>query len=128
MNLPPFHRRPRPLAPETTSGVYKALTQTRQHIKWGSIAAGVVLVGTIAGGVMAGIAVAQSAADAGVKVTNERVTLVRDELSRHVTEEAAARLRTESKVDRVEVKTDAVLDALRVPMWKRPERADGGSQ
>ncbi len=66
--------------------------------------------------------------DAGTNRLNERLTTVRDDLIEHKKEEASKRERQEAKQDRLEQKLDVVLDALRVPMDRRPERAttDGG--
>lgn len=133
MFTPPRMRPPNPspyrggdLGPETPSNVSRQLNRTRQNIKWGSILAGIIAVGTIAGGVLAGVAVAQTYADGGVRLVNERITANRGDFDRHVLEEAARTERQEAKQDRLEQKVDVILDALRVPMSRRPELADGG--
>lgn len=112
----------------TTSGVFKALESTRYKMKIGSVAAGIVIVFTITGGIWESISVVQAQVDAGTARINERVTLVRDDLAQHKQEEASRHERQEAKTDRLEQKMDVVLDALRVPMDRRPERAhvDGG--
>ncbi len=110
----------------TPSGVYKALESTRHKMKIGTVLGGIITAGAIAGGTLAGINTVQAQVDAGVKATNERVTLVRDDLAQHKAEEAARHDRQEAKTDRLDQKVELILDALRVPMSKRPEPTDAG--
>lgn len=114
--------------PQTTSGVFKALESTRHKMKIGTVLGGILTAGAIAGGTLAGVSTVQAQVDAGVKATNERVDIIKDDLYQHKKEEAERHNRQEAKTDRLEQKLDVVLDALRVPMDRRPERAatDGG--
>ncbi len=114
--------------PSTTSGVFKALESTRHKMKIGTVLGGILTAGAIVGGTVTGIGVVQAQVDAGIKTTNERVDLIKDDLHQHKKEEADRHNRQEAKTDRLEQKLDVVLDALRVPMDRRPERAatDGG--
>ena len=63
-------------------------------------------------------------------VLNEARAQARQEVARTDAGMAGheARIQTvEKRVDRIDDKLDLVLDALRVPEWKRPKPVDGGS-
>lgn len=91
----------------------------RKELNWQgaklTVATAVVAVGTAFGAYRAVLAEAAAQTDAGVRVM--------------AAEQRAldARVTTmEKRLDRVDDKLDLLLDAARVPMWKRPAPMDGG--
>lgn len=117
----------------TPSGVYRALESTRYKLKYGSVLAGIVTLGTIGGGWLTVINVARSEAsdklapiDAGMKSlddridnTNERVDFLKTTLVNHIDEERQHHARMEQQ-------QSLMMDALEVPKWRRPAPLDAG--
>jgi len=69
---------------------------------------------------------AARAADAGISPFRLKQEILAGELARHVADEAAQRARLERKIDRLDEQQVLVLDALRVPLDKRPPQIDAG--
>lgn len=85
-------------------------------------------IGSICVGFLSVRAIAQDAGAAPVAIVSADLKLTKEELARHVKEESESRARLERKLERQDEKQDLILDALRVPLWKRPdpEPKDGG--
>lgn len=121
------------LVPETPSGVHRSLVHTQKQIKFGAVILGIVALGSIGAGWLVVMQVSQAKAqevvaplDGGLRNTNTRLDFVAAELARHILEESSHHERQERKADQLDQKLDVVLDYMRVPMSKRPDRADGG--
>ena len=72
-------------------------------------------------------AIAQDAGSGPVAVVADRLESTQAELARHIKEESESRASIGRRLERQDEKQDLVLDALRVPLWKRPEPIkDGG--
>ncbi len=117
-------------AKNTPTGKYKAL---KKQFQWGGIVAGIALIGTIGGGVLAIINISRAEAQTAVAPTVEaqklldfKVAFLKEELARHLAEESEHRKRVEQKLDRQDINQQLTLDALGVAKWKRPPPMDGG--
>ncbi len=110
----------------------KKIGATKTAFKWGSLAAGLSLIGVVGGGLMSVRAVAKDAGTDAAKAALDDLDLVKakqiiyaDEQARHIREEAHERERMGKKLDRVEDKLDLLMDAAKIPLSRRPS-ADGG--
>ncbi len=75
---------------------------------------------TIGTGFLSVRAIAQDAGAAPVAMLSSELRLTQAELQAHKKEEADRSARYERKLERQDEKQDLILDALRVPLWKRP--------
>ncbi len=117
----------------TTSGVFRALEETKSKINVMSVIGAVITIGGLAGGLYAVAGIARSEAaerigpiDAGMKVTNERLDFFKAEFNRHLEEEAEHHRKAEAQAERQDKQQQLMMDALNVPKWKRPEPLDAG--
>ena len=71
---------------------------------------------------------AHAQTDAGIAPATEKLRVVAEDLAAHKREEAERHAAVLRKLERQDEKQDLILDALRVPLWKRPEptKKDGG--
>jgi hypothetical protein len=114
---------PRPPAPPleeplTDPSLHAALARHDNKLTWRSI---FIAVGAVASGVVLGIIFidnrVQAQTDAGVRVVQAEQKAIE------------ARVQTlEKRFDRFDQKMDLMLDAQRVPDWKRPPPLDGGTK
>ncbi len=81
----------------------------------------VASLGIIFGAWRVVLAEAHAQTDAGITPVAERFRVVAEDLAAHKKEEAEARAAVLRKLEKQDEKQDLILDALRVPLWKRPE-------
>ncbi len=136
--LLPKPRRSPPLQPYdsslTTSGVFRALEATKSRVNAMSVIGAVVTIGGLAGGLYAVAGIARSEAaekiaplDAGIKNVSERMDFFKAEFNRHLEEEAEHHRKAEAQAERQDKQQQLMMDALRIPDFKRPPPIDGGS-
>ncbi len=126
--IPPPIQSPKPkyYAPgETPTGNFRAL---KKQVKWGSIVAGCAMIGTIGGATLAVGVEARAQAKQEIAPIASEMALIKEDNAATKKENAEWKARVERRLERQDEKQDLVLDALRVPLWKRPEPEpkDGG--
>lgn len=89
-----------------------------------------ILIGIIGGGMLAIMGVARAQTDAGVAPLEQRLGIVERDRVSEKTVTDAWRAMVLRKFEQQDAKQDLVLDALRVPLWKRQDdvmtRPDAG--
>lgn len=110
---------------DSPTGKYRAL---KKQFQWGGLAAGLALVGTIAGGVLSVQGVSRASAQeqvaplkADVEVTKQQLAFLQTQLQLHLVEEQRLHTNTDAKVDKQEANQQVIMDALHVPQWRRPD-------
>jgi hypothetical protein len=83
---------------------------------------------TLGTGFLSVRAIAQDAGSSESKAVAVEQKALAASMERHLTEDTAWKAKVERKLERQDEKQDLILDALRVPLWKRPEpeAKDGG--
>lgn len=138
MTTPPIEPSPTPKtasaasedadAPGTITGVFRALDSDLGRLtKW------LVFIGIIGGGIMAIMGIASAQTKQGLEVIEQKQALDVQALADHKEEEkqkwaaqAALNARQEERNEVVNKKLDLLLDAARVPLYRRPDY-DGGT-
>lgn len=110
----------------TVTGVFKAV---EDH--WAKARNVLALVGIIGGGLLAIGGIASAQTDAGLKTTRDQLELVITDRKVFKEETAAKFAQSERRMDRMDErmevqnkKLDLLLDAARVPLYKRPDEVD----
>jgi len=107
-------------------------TLKKQQKQWGGL---VIFTGVIGAGLIAVAAIAAERTDAGVKNVEIRQTITEQGLANHLREDVDFKIRVAHQVERqneqialMREEMRLVLDAMKVPEWKRPAepQKDGG--
>ncbi len=114
--------------PRSISGVYKVVDD-----QWSRVSKILVLVGVVGGGILAVGGIASAQTDAGLKVVKDRQENMFTDIKIQKEENAAKFAQQERRGDRqdekqevMNKKIDLLLDAARVPLYKRPDEVDSG--